>query len=155
MATAGLQSALPLLLASQPGRLFYGRFKDCFHHLSTLHRDYVEAFLLKSQFICVFSHTCNFPPTFCEFVWNLLGFDSQPVFVIETRRDWAEQNIFLASLFTSCNWPKKAIVRPNSNEIFPRSQNLAMCQWKIGITVDVYEKGGGRYARRQQSGLMW
>ena len=146
MATVGLQSALPLLLASQPGRLFYGRVKDCFHHLSTLHRDYMEAFLLESQFICVFSHTCNF--------WNLFEFNSQPVFVIETRRDWAEQNIFLASLFTSCKWPKTAIaVRPNSN--LPEITVPSKCRWKIGITVDAYGKGEGRYARRQQSGLMW
>ena len=90
----------------------------------------------------------------CEFVWNLFEFNSQPVFVIETRRDWAEQNIFFDSLFTSCNWPKTAIAScPNSN--LPEITVPSKCRWKIGITIDAYGKGEGRYARRQQSGLMW
>ena len=56
----------------------------------------------------------TFPPPSDDFVWNLLEFNSQPVFVIETRRDWVEQNIFLASLFTSCNWPKTAMASCSS-----------------------------------------
>ena len=57
----------------------------------------------------------TFPPPSGDFVWNLFfKFNSQPGFVIETRGDSAEQNIFLTSLFTSCNWPKTAMVSCSS-----------------------------------------
>ena len=48
------------------------------------------------------------PPPSGDFVWNLLEFNSQPVFVIETRRDWVEQKYLSCFTFHSLQLANKS-----------------------------------------------